>query len=116
MVASTWNWDGGYMLSTFGWKAAVAVVVNASVAAFVLRKHLTATGDPATARSAPPVRVPLPAVMVHLVLRALAAGRQRIPRLAQGRRAAGVEASQPGRAGAHRHAHPGGRAAVPAAR
>jgi hypothetical protein len=67
MVASTWDWDSAYMLSTFGWKAAVAVVVNASAAAYVLRKHLT------TIEMEGPVGssaggLPLPIVLVHLAL------------------------------------------------
>ena len=30
MVASKWGWDSAFMLSTFGWKAALAVLVNAA--------------------------------------------------------------------------------------
>jgi hypothetical protein len=40
MVASTWNWTSEFMLTTFGWKASIAVVVNATVAVYVLRRHL----------------------------------------------------------------------------
>ena len=68
MVASTWNWDSGHMLVTFGWKAAVAVVINASVAAFLLRKHLTANPDAASPPSLVAAPVPLPLVMAHLLL------------------------------------------------
>ncbi len=52
--------------ATFGWKAALAVLLNASAATWVLRKHLQpAAGDAdATARD----RVPLPVVAVHLGL------------------------------------------------
>lgn len=32
MVASTWNWDIAFMFMHFGWKAAIAVVINASIA------------------------------------------------------------------------------------
>lgn len=42
MVASAWNWDSAFMAQTFGWKAAIAVVVNATVGTFVVRKHLKA--------------------------------------------------------------------------
>lgn len=66
MVAQTWNWDSGYMLATFGWKAAVAVVVNASVATFMLRRHLTAAGT--ASRAVPPVHVPWPVAIVHVAL------------------------------------------------
>jgi hypothetical protein len=40
MVADSWGWDIGFMLSTFGWKAAVAVFVNAVGAAFMFRFYL----------------------------------------------------------------------------
>jgi hypothetical protein len=41
MVATTWNWDSAFMFATFGWKAALVVIVNATVATFALRRHLT---------------------------------------------------------------------------
>ncbi|MBS81060.1 putative Na+/H+ antiporter, partial [Variovorax sp.] len=67
MVATTWQWDSAFMLATFGWKAALAVLLNASVATWVLRKHLqpAAAGD---AGAAARERVPLPVVAVHLGL------------------------------------------------
>jgi hypothetical protein len=40
MVAGTWGWDSAFMASTFGWKAVLAVAVNATVLAFLLRPHL----------------------------------------------------------------------------
>ena len=40
MVAEKWGFDIGTMLSLFGWKAAVAVVMNAAGAAYVFRRHL----------------------------------------------------------------------------
>jgi hypothetical protein len=46
MVASTWNWDSAYMLAHFGWKAALVVVVNATVATWVLRRQLCAVHSP----------------------------------------------------------------------
>ncbi|MEJ1130056.1 putative Na+/H+ antiporter [Variovorax sp. CCNWLW225] len=64
MVASTWQWDSAFMLATFGWKAAVAVLVNATVATFVLRKHLNAAPSAADAETPVPPAVAL----VHLVL------------------------------------------------
>jgi len=67
MVATTWQWDSAFMLATFGWKAALAVLLNATVATWVLRKHLqpAAAGD---AGAAARERVPLPVVAVHLGL------------------------------------------------
>jgi hypothetical protein len=63
MVASTWEWDSAFMLSHFGWKAAVAVLLNASMATFALRRHL---GDGAGAAPPPEAKIPLPIVLVHI--------------------------------------------------
>jgi Na+/H+ antiporter NhaD/arsenite permease-like protein len=40
MVAGTWNWGLCDMLSLFGWKAVIAVTINAALVTFVLRKEL----------------------------------------------------------------------------
>lgn len=40
MVAAKWNWDSWSMLTTIGWKALIAVVVNAGVATFLFRREL----------------------------------------------------------------------------
>ncbi|QDL35912.1 putative Na+/H+ antiporter [Rhodoferax sediminis] len=40
MVASTWNWDSAFMLAHFGWRAVIAVLINATVMTLVLRRHL----------------------------------------------------------------------------
>lgn len=65
MVAGTWQWDSAYMLAHFGWKAALAVLVNASLATWVMRRHLA--GAPPRAVSMLPA-VPLPVALVHVVL------------------------------------------------
>jgi hypothetical protein len=70
MVASTWGWDTAFMASTFGWKATLAVVVNATVMIFLLRSHLTAF-DPAAAKGdadadVNAARVPLGVSLIHL--------------------------------------------------
>lgn len=64
MVASTWGWDSWFMLLTFGWKAAIAVLVNATVATVVLRSHLSAA--PVPANSEAQEKVPLFVMAVHL--------------------------------------------------
>jgi hypothetical protein len=62
MVAATWQWDLMFMLKTFGWKAAIAVVVNAGVLTLLLRRELMSLGEPPVARmTVPPVMV-----LVHL--------------------------------------------------
>lgn len=40
MVAAKWNWDTLYMMSHFGWKAAIAVAVNALLVTLVFRAEL----------------------------------------------------------------------------
>ncbi|MES2508622.1 MAG: putative Na+/H+ antiporter [Pseudomonadota bacterium] len=62
MVASTWNWSSGFMLATIGWKAAIAVLINATAAIFMLRKYLVDPPVPST----PVEKVPLQVVGVHL--------------------------------------------------
>ncbi|WP_395057130.1 putative Na+/H+ antiporter [Polaromonas sp.] len=64
MVAAAWQWDSAFMAATFGWKAAVAVVINATAATFALRKHLL-TPDTTTDGVE---RVPLSVVAVHIGL------------------------------------------------
>jgi hypothetical protein len=54
MVANTWQWDLGFMLTHFGWKAALAVTTNAALATLVFRHHLGEVDPPAAkAASAP---------------------------------------------------------------
>jgi uncharacterized membrane protein len=64
MVAATWNWDSTYMLTTFGWKASIAVLLNASFAVYLLRAHLS--DAPAATTTEAGGRVPLTLVLVHM--------------------------------------------------
>ncbi|MFN4351810.1 MAG: putative Na+/H+ antiporter [Hylemonella sp.] len=63
MVAATWNWDLWFMMTTFGWKAALAVLVNAGVATLLFRRELGHM-DRSDADAGP--AVPWPVVGVHL--------------------------------------------------
>lgn len=45
MVAGTWNWDSAFMARTFGWKAAIAVFLNATVIVALLRNHVQESPD-----------------------------------------------------------------------
>jgi len=63
MVAAKWNWDIWFMLANFGWKAAIAVVVNAAVAMLVFRRELAHMGNIPKGQGA---GVPLTVVAVHL--------------------------------------------------
>ena len=67
MVAAAWHWDSAFMLMNFGWKAALAVLVNATLATWVLRTHLRPAPIPGHGEHAD-ARVPLPVVLVHLAL------------------------------------------------
>ncbi|WP_312413235.1 putative Na+/H+ antiporter [Comamonas sp.] len=64
MVAATWGWDSAFMLSQFGWKAVIAVLVNASIAAWCMRAHLVAAPPSDDAQPA----MPLGVVAVHAAL------------------------------------------------
>ena len=70
MVAQPWGWDNAFMLAQFGWKATLAVLINATLLVLGLRAHLGAT--PAVA-SAEPLALRAPAWMVGVHLLALAA-------------------------------------------
>lgn len=64
MVAAKWNWDIIFMASTFGWKAAIAVLINAGFAMFLFRKEL---GHMAAKPAEQSAAVPFSVVLVHLV-------------------------------------------------
>jgi hypothetical protein len=67
MVAQTFDWNSAYMATHFGWRAALAVCINAGVLTFICRKHLldgslgSPRDDAASAR--PPV--PLIVIAIH---------------------------------------------------
>lgn len=63
MVASTWGWDLGFMLATFGWKSALAVLANTILVLVVFRRQFRALGD---ADDAAGERVPLAVIAMHL--------------------------------------------------
>lgn len=64
MVAATWQWDSAFMASTFGWRAAIAVVINATVLTMLLRRHVASAG--ATADGQPRAPVPVVVSIIHL--------------------------------------------------
>lgn len=68
MVASTWAWNSTHMMAAFGWKAALAVVVNATVAVLVLRRHLMQAAGPADRPAAAEPSMPWPVPLVHVAL------------------------------------------------
>lgn len=64
MVAAAWKWDSAFMASQFGWKAALAVLVNATAACWLLRSYLQANKDPERLAETP--KVPAAVSLVHL--------------------------------------------------
>ncbi|MDT8990590.1 putative Na+/H+ antiporter [Curvibacter sp. APW13] len=64
MVAQTWQWDSAFMLQTFGWKAALAVLVNATVLVRLIHRHLPDAPASDTGEAATPI--PWSVSAVHL--------------------------------------------------
>ncbi len=65
MVATTWNWDSAFMATNFGWKAAIAVVINATGVTFLLRSYIKDFAAQDTQQ--PESGVPLIVSLIHLV-------------------------------------------------
>lgn len=63
MVASTWNWDMMFMLTQFGWKAAIAVLINSSLVTIAFRRELSQLSP---TQPHPEKPVPVMMVLVHL--------------------------------------------------
>lgn len=66
MVAGTWQWDMTFMASTFGWKAAIAVFVNAIALTGLFRRELAAL--PSEERPNEGAPTPFPLVAIHLFM------------------------------------------------
>jgi hypothetical protein len=64
MVAAQWGWDLPFMLSTFGWKVALAVTLNALAVTLVFGRELRRLAPAAPSARVP---VPWPVVAAHLV-------------------------------------------------
>ena len=65
MVAHTFGWDTTFMSTHFGWRAAVAVFINAGVLTLVCRKYLL-SGQIGGAEPDTRPRVPLAVILIHL--------------------------------------------------
>lgn len=70
MVAGAWQWDSAFMLTHFGWKAAVAVLINATVLVAFIKGSLQEPEAPRTPRD---LSVPVPWVVTAVHLGFLAA-------------------------------------------
>ena len=67
MVAGTWNWDTAFMLTHFGWKAVIAVLINGLAVTLLFAKELAQVStakDPASESPA----VPMPLVLIHIAI------------------------------------------------
>jgi hypothetical protein len=64
MVAAKWNWDIWFMIANFGWKAAIAVCINAGSAMLLFRRELGPMGQ-AGGTDVP--KVPFSVIAVHLM-------------------------------------------------
>jgi hypothetical protein len=67
MVASTFGWDAAHMATEFGWRAAVAVFINAGVLTFFCREALRGADKAPPSRDTGRAPVPLVVIAVHLV-------------------------------------------------
>ncbi|MBL79663.1 MAG: hypothetical protein CMH70_06485 [Nitrosomonadaceae bacterium] len=63
MVANKWGWDLTFMLSTFGWKAIVIVLINTITATFIFRQELSRINS---YKESQDKNVPLPVLFIHL--------------------------------------------------
>ncbi len=64
MVAGKWGWDTTFMFVTFGWKAALAVALNALAATLLFQSELSKIRNE---RSPATTVAPFPVVLVHLL-------------------------------------------------
>jgi len=62
MVAAKWNYDLAFMLTHIGWKAAIAVFINATVLTLLFSKELKAMSYSA---DSPYKGVPMPMIVLH---------------------------------------------------
>jgi Na+/H+ antiporter NhaD/arsenite permease-like protein len=67
MVASTFGWDAAHMATHFGWRAAVAVFINAGVLTFVCRQALLNSEQATQPRDNGRPAVPAIVIAVHLI-------------------------------------------------
>ena len=65
MVAAKWDWDIAFMLVNFGWKAAIAVMVNALAVTWLFRREFN-QADPLKDIESVANKIPLSVVLIHL--------------------------------------------------
>jgi len=78
MVAAKWEWSSAFMLSTFGTKAALAVLINAVVLTFLFRRELSMRAEAPPAQSAGE-RVPTMFVALNVAILAMVVFTNHLP-------------------------------------
>ncbi len=63
MVAQTWHWDTGFMLTHLGWRAALTCLINALALVLIFRKELMGLALP----TPPKVGMPASVCMIHVL-------------------------------------------------
>jgi len=63
MVSATWDWDIHFMLTNFGWRAALAVLVNTLVLVFIFKDDLKLIKLKEKNNA---TKMPLPIILAHL--------------------------------------------------
>src|SRR5690625_2901314 len=68
MVAQTFGWDTAYMATHFGWRAAIAVILNAGLLTLIVRTHLLdgSIGRIPEGDNDKPRRPPVPVVVIAI--------------------------------------------------
>ena len=69
MVAQTWDWSSYFMLTTFGWKAAIAIFLNTSIIMLFFFKELSAINIRTTVSDRE--KIPFVIVLIHFLFLAL---------------------------------------------
>lgn len=69
MVAQTWDWSSYFMLTTFGWKAAIAIFLNTSIIMLFFFKELSAINIRTTVSDRE--KIPFVIVLIHFSFLAL---------------------------------------------
>ena len=64
MVSATWNWDLAFMLSHFGWRSTLAVVVNTLILISIFKSNLNQIDFKENTNETP---VPVVIIIVHLL-------------------------------------------------
>ncbi len=71
MVARKWDWDISFMLLNFGWKAALAVMINAVTLTLVFRKEIASmVGAGESETDSDPRPLPAWLILAHMLLMA----------------------------------------------